>query len=117
MSGPGREESNGLTVSLPIGSAKAKGTLAVAALILLLLVGSMGWMTYMAITTGGREHDVLSRALLEQTQRLESIFWAVLLSQGQRNAELDNLPLPGWVQELKDRRARDEWLRKQPTGR
>ena len=108
-------ESNGLTVITPMGRLKAKGLVAIASCLLLAGAVGVGWAFSLDQQKRAAEHWLISEALNEQTKRLESIFWAVLLGPGQRKDEIENLPLPSWVQELRDKRARDEWLKKQPA--
>ena len=108
-------ESNGLTVITPMGRLKAKGLVAIMSCLLLAGAGGAGWAFSLDQEKRAAEHELIRETLNEQTKRLEGIFWAVLLGPGQRKDEIENLPLPSWVQELRDKRARDEWLKRQPA--
>ena len=108
---------SGLTVITPLGRLKAKGVVSIMACLILLGAVGIGWMFSIDQQARTVEHGLMRDSLNEQTKRLESIFWAVLLGPGQRRDEIENLPLPTWVQELRDKRARDEWLKKQPPAR
>ena len=113
-----RESSGELTLVTRLGRATVRGSTWVLIILLVMsAMGGLGWVVNSQQKVRAEEHATMSRELTSQTDRLESIFWALLLTTDQRQEKLKSLPTPKWVQELVRDREMEEWRKAQPSGK